>query len=126
MDPSSIKTGYGPKSLQSAEKRERTSFSFLKLIKEKITFEDKASMRHIITQIVTSLHAESPIASALFAGHEFIDTNDNETTFSSLMKEGKIADIRSKSFVEQPPGKAEPKVHYLEDDSSSGEELGWW
>ena len=123
MDPLSIKTGYGPKSLQSAEKRERTSFSFLKLIKEKITFEDKASMRHIITQIVTSLHAESPIASALFAGHEFIDTNDNETTFSSLMKEGKIADIRSKNFVEQPPGKAEPKVHYLEDDSSSGEEL---
>ena len=57
--------GYGPKNPTTAHKSDRASLSFLKLIKEKITFEDKAAMRHIFTQIVTSLQAESPLAAAL-------------------------------------------------------------
>ena len=59
MENPHIKTRYGPKNLQTKPNHEKASLSFLKLIKEKITFEDKASMRHVFTQIVTSLHAES-------------------------------------------------------------------
>ena len=41
----------------------------------------------------------------------------------TLMKSGEIAKIQTKHFVEKPPGKAEPKLHHNEDDSSTGAEL---
>ena len=102
MESPSTKTGYGPKNASSAESKSKASLSFLKLIQEKITFEDKAAMRHVFSQIVTSLHAESPLTSAIFAGHDFIMTDDNSTTFADLMKRGEIAKLQSKNFTKKP------------------------
>ena len=115
MESPSTKTGYGPKNAPSAESKSKASLSFLKLIREKITFNDKAAMRHVFSQIVTSLHAESPLASAIFAGHDFIMTDDNSTTFAELMKEGEVAMVQTKNFTEKPPGKNDPKLHFHED-----------
>jgi hypothetical protein len=123
MESPSIKTGYGPKNAPSAESKSKASLSFLKLIREKITFNDKAAMRHVFSQIVTSLHAESPLASAIFAGHDFIMTDDNSTTFAELMKEGEVAMVQTKNFTEKPPGKNDPKLHFHEDDYSTGAAL---
>ena len=103
MESPSTQTGYGPKNAPSAESKSKASLSFLKLIREKITFNDKAAMRHVFSQIVTSLHAESPLASAIFAGHDFIMTDDNSTTFAELMKEGEVAMVQTKKLYRKAP-----------------------